>query len=603
MVTATDFHNAQLLDQSKIDCILVGDSMAMTALGHENTLPLTVDQLIYHCQAVKRASQYSFLIGDMPFGSYEISSEQALANCIRVVKESGMNGIKLEGGARVAKQVNKIAECGIPVFCHIGLTPQSINSLGGFKVQGKSVNDAELLLKDAKALQDAGASFLILECIPEEISRAITDSLQIPTIGIGAGVHASGQVLVFHDLLGMYQKFTPKFCKQYAQLNPIMKQAIQQYKQEVEMRQFPSAEHTYKVKPDIVTQFYTKIGYKLPSTSSSAKQIEFKESKPVVGICGAGSIGTVMATVLSQTNNVLLMESQWQLAIHQIQQYGTQMAHVKSKDLQIVSTNDFSKVASNELLQQMDCLIICCKGYQLNDYLPAIKQIVNTNPNCTILILTNGLGNVETISQQTNAKNIIQGTCYFGAMIQKDNQQLAMNVTLIGNNTKITTPNPNAKLKQVIESSGVFLVDDSSSQSFDQVVWQKVIVNCVINPLTFLLECTNGKLKEMYAQNDTQVTSLMNGLIDETLMLCKTYSIPLQQWDRQFYVNKVLDTCQDTFQNRSSMLTDWDKKSDKTEIDNLNGYILQMASAKQLSVPYHQSIVALVKSKSTLNKK
>jgi 3-methyl-2-oxobutanoate hydroxymethyltransferase len=249
MVTAYDYPTALAAEEAGIDSILVGDSLGMVVLGYPNTLSVTMDDMIHHCKAVARGAKTAFLIGDMPFMSYQVSAQEAVRNAGRFLQEAGMDAVKLEGGRERADAVRAIVETGIPVMCHLGLTPQSIHQMGGFRPQGKSREAAQRLLEDAQILQDAGCFALVLESIPARLAGLVTKRLGIVTIGIGAGVGCDGQVLVSHDLLGLFERFTPRFVKKYAGLFGDMRQAFADYRQDVESRSFPAAEHTVEM-PD-----------------------------------------------------------------------------------------------------------------------------------------------------------------------------------------------------------------------------------------------------------------------------------------------------------------------------------------------------------------
>ncbi len=242
MLTAYDFPFAALVDQAEIDMILVGDSLGVVVQGKENTLPVTMDEMIYHTEMVTRATSHSLVVGDMPFLSYQVSRKEAVFNAGRFLKESGAQAVKLEGGAAVKKTIEAIAAADIPVMAHIGLTPQSVHKMGGFKVQ----KEMDRLVKDARKVEEAGAFAVVLECVPGEIAKRITGEISIPTIGIGAGIHCDGQVLVLHDLLGLFDRFVPKFIKRYATLGEEALAALRKYKDEVEQGVFPGEEHTFK---------------------------------------------------------------------------------------------------------------------------------------------------------------------------------------------------------------------------------------------------------------------------------------------------------------------------------------------------------------------
>lgn len=250
MLTAYDVSFARMLDSQGVDMILVGDSLGMVALGYESTVPVTMDEMIHHCKAVRRGSN-CFVVGDMPFLSYQIDTKEAITNAGRFIKEAGCDAVKLEGGLEVCETVHDIVEAGISVMGHIGLTPQTASQLGGYKVQGKDVESARKMLRDAQALDEAGVFAIVLECIPDALAQSITENVSVPTIGIGAGADCDGQVLVTHDLLGMFDKFVPSFVKKYVELAPQMKEAIGSFINEVKSGNFPGEEHSFSMKVDM----------------------------------------------------------------------------------------------------------------------------------------------------------------------------------------------------------------------------------------------------------------------------------------------------------------------------------------------------------------
>ena len=250
MLTAYDYPTARLVDQSRVDMLLVGDTLGMVIHGMPNTLSVTMDMMVMHCQAVARGASHAYLVGDMPFLSYQVNTEEAVRNAGRLVAEGGMDAIKLEGGREMVPAIEAIQKAGIAVMGHIGLTPQSISKLDGFRTQGKTTAAAERLLDDARALEEAGCFSIVLEAVPDRLAGLISQELSIPTIGIGAGAECDGQVLVTHDVLGLYDKFTPKFVKQYANLTDIIKEALGDYVDEVREKQFPASEHVFTIEDE-----------------------------------------------------------------------------------------------------------------------------------------------------------------------------------------------------------------------------------------------------------------------------------------------------------------------------------------------------------------
>ncbi|MDA3972116.1 MAG: 3-methyl-2-oxobutanoate hydroxymethyltransferase [Desulfobulbaceae bacterium] len=250
MLTAYDAAFGRMLESAGVDMLLVGDSLGMVVLGYDSTVPVTMAEMIHHASAVRRGAPNTLLIGDMPFLSYQVSNANAIANAGRFFKEAGCDAVKLEGGFEVCGVTRAIVDAGMPVVGHIGLTPQTAGKLGGLKVQGKDADSARRLLREAKGLEEAGAFCLVLECIPDGVAQYITDAISIPTIGIGGGVHCDGQVLVTHDLLGMFEKFIPSFVKQYASLAPDIKNAVADFNKDVKDGVFPDATYSFSLKLD-----------------------------------------------------------------------------------------------------------------------------------------------------------------------------------------------------------------------------------------------------------------------------------------------------------------------------------------------------------------
>jgi len=250
-LTAYDYPTARLLDEAGVDILLVGDSLGMVVLGYENTLPVTMEEMLHHTRAVRRGTRRALVVADMPYGSYHTELEESLRNAVRFVKEAGAEAVKLEGGEKRLELIARLVEAEIPVMGHIGLTPQSVHTLGGFKVQGKTVEAAEQLLRDAQSVEAAGAFAIVLESVPRELAARITQQLRIPTIGIGAGPECDGQVLVFHDLVGLTQGTVPKFARRYANLAEAIARAAGEYCEDVRSGRFPSDEQSFHLSAEV----------------------------------------------------------------------------------------------------------------------------------------------------------------------------------------------------------------------------------------------------------------------------------------------------------------------------------------------------------------
>lgn len=262
MLTAYDYSTAKLMDEAGVNTVLVGDSLGMTMLGYEDTLSVTMEDMIHHTAAVSRGAKNAFVIADMPFMSYQTSVYDAVVNAGRLMKEGRANAVKLEGGVTVCPQIKAISECSIPVVAHLGMTPQSVNVFGGFKVQGKDEAAALKLIQDAIEIEKAGACMVVLECVPKKLAEYISSVLAIPTIGIGAGAGCDGQVLVYQDMLAMFSDFTPKFAKKFADVGAVMKEAFTEFINEIQSGQFPADEHSFKVNDETD---YEKLAQKLKS--------------------------------------------------------------------------------------------------------------------------------------------------------------------------------------------------------------------------------------------------------------------------------------------------------------------------------------------------
>lgn len=256
MITCYDYSSAKIMEEAGVNTILVGDSLGNVMLGYEDTLQVTMEDMIHHCAAVSRAVENTFVVCDMPFMSYQADVSDAVRNAGRLVKEGRANMVKLEGGVEVCPQIEAIVKASIPVCAHIGLTPQSINAFGGYKVQGRTEAAAKKLIEDAFAVEKAGASMVVLEGVPAKLAKMVTEKLSIPTIGIGAGKDTDGQVLVMQDMLGMFKDFVPKFVKQFANMGDVMKEAFESYIKEVNDGTFPGEEHTYDIDEEIIEKLY-----------------------------------------------------------------------------------------------------------------------------------------------------------------------------------------------------------------------------------------------------------------------------------------------------------------------------------------------------------
>ena len=268
MLTAYDAMSARTSEAAGVPILLVGDTLGMVVQGRNSTIPVTLEHMIYHCEIVSRVTERPFIVGDLPFMTYTVSVEQAMQNAARLMQESGVSCVKMEGGEFLAPTIRRVVEAGIPVMAHIGLTPQSVNQFGGFRVQGRQLDSARQLIRDAKAIQDAGAFAVVLELVPAPLAQLITNMLHIPTIGIGAGEGCSGQVQVFHDILALFDDFIPRHTKRYANVGELIEAAISHYVGEVKEEVFPTADHSFKMSDEVLTTLRSELDIKKDLTNA-----------------------------------------------------------------------------------------------------------------------------------------------------------------------------------------------------------------------------------------------------------------------------------------------------------------------------------------------
>eukprot|EP01114_Cavostelium_apophysatum_P008460 TRINITY_DN2096_c0_g1_i2.p1 TRINITY_DN2096_c0_g1~~TRINITY_DN2096_c0_g1_i2.p1 ORF type:complete len:702 (+),score=147.26 TRINITY_DN2096_c0_g1_i2:181-2286(+) len=536
MVTAYDYTSGMLVDSAEIDMILVGDSVGMVVLGYNGTTEVTMDDMIHHSKAVKRGAKSSFIVGDMPFGSYEVSAEEAVRNATRLVKEGGVEAIKMEGGRRIKKCVEAVVNAGIPVVGHIGLTPQTCSALGGFKVQGKTAEAARDLLADALELEAAGAFAIVIEGVPERLGSYITSRLSVPTIGIGAGKGTSGQVLVFHDMLGMYPHFVPKFCKQFANLSPTIQGALKDYKQEVEAGSFPAAQHTYSMKdeefvrafpeavlmdalkteavrdkpatsqpspakdtatsqtsPAIPTTVSDASAKPLPNVNTQVPIAKNPEKKKTIAIIGGGAMGSLMGGRIAATGkyNVWMLSS-WKDHVDKINTAGLKIVNL---DRSVMEVNTISATMEpQEILQKhggVDLALVLVKGPNTKN--AAIHAATLLKPNGHVLTLQNGLGNKEIIASVVGEGRVIQGVTSQASLIEDSGK---VRHTGIGNTTIAFYPHQNRLVSEVadmLNSSGI-PTELTEATRLESMQWGKLIVNAGINPLTAIFRVKNGEL-------------------------------------------------------------------------------------------------------------
>ncbi|KAM9957807.1 hypothetical protein ACTFIW_012778 [Dictyostelium discoideum] len=710
MVTAYDFTSSKMVDKSGMDMILVGDSLGMVMNGESGTTSVTMEQMIYHCKSVMKGSKRSFVVGDMPFGSYETSTKDAVSNAIRLIKEGGVDAIKLEGGKKQFEKVKAICDTGILVVGHIGLTPQTSTSLGGFKLQGKTEQEASSLLEDAKSLQEAGCFAIVLEMVPHATAMAITNTLSIPTIGIGAGNGTSGQVLVYHDLLGLYSDFVPKFCKQYATLSENIDQSLKNYKNEVESREFPSPIHSFSMKESELSPFLDKIINSnttstslfdkssilssnknilnqnkalkqqqqqqqqviVPTTTTTMAQAspQIKENenekdkikltptppiieestklisneiknnilpnkitlngsrKPKIVVIGAGAMGSLFSAKLASKGIAdVWMVSAWKEHVESINKNGMKFFNPQGKEENIKgikATLDGMQVLKDGI--SPDLALVLVKSNSTKQAALTAATLVGGNPKAAVLTLQNGIGNREELESIINIdkglkNHVWQGVTSNGAIVVSPGsvKQTGVGSTFLSspylnnnNNNKKQQqqqqeqllsqfPPPSTREESLALKAFCDILNESGissdiSDDLEGLVWNKVVANAAINPLSAVLGVSNGQLLENeYSKN------LMKKIIIEALSVCKAKNISLPYGEDSDEAFKyVADIVLKTSSNYSSMLQDI-LRGQPTEVNSINGVIVKEGEKFDLNVSHNKMIMEMVLSRTKTN--
>eukprot|EP01101_Sappina_pedata_P010036 TRINITY_DN6222_c0_g1_i1.p1 TRINITY_DN6222_c0_g1~~TRINITY_DN6222_c0_g1_i1.p1 ORF type:complete len:1151 (+),score=340.18 TRINITY_DN6222_c0_g1_i1:26-3454(+) len=598
MVTAYDHSGALLADQAGIDMILVGDSLAMVMLGHDSTAPATMDQMISHTQSVRRGAKSSFVVADLPFGSY-LTVDDALKNSARFVKECGADAIKLEGGKRIADKVRALVDAGFVVVGHIGLTPQTSTSQGGFVLQGKSTQDAANLIEDALELQKAGCFAIVLEMVPHQLAGYITRNLSIPTIGIGAGNQCSGQVLVYHDLLGLSQGRKPKLCKRYGEIGAQIQNALVQYRDEVRSRSFPSnCDNAFGMGSAVMHDLAQNQHQIHPEFDLDSLEIPHKPKRIVV--VGGGAMGTLFASKLSQHfqkaggGRVWLL-SGWKEHVDKINQDGVQVSGDIPSHVTLKATSDPAEILRDG--GEIDVAIVLVKGPATEAAAEKIRQILPKKGGL-VITLQNGIGGLDILRTQLGQDRCVGGFTSHACTVLSPG---SIRHTGVGNTTLILPEShplgsaPTARdLADILSQSGistdVIQINSPSSEAHAiNAIWTKLITNAVINPLTAIFNVKNG---EIAANSDFR--PLISHMLEEIIAVARSSNIQLDKTVTS-PIEKVLETARATGENTSSMLSDLLRGS-PTEISFINGYLVDRARKVGLHLPVNSALVDIIKS-------
>lgn len=640
MVTCYDYTSAKFVDKAGIDAVLVGDSYSMVVSGHDTTVPATLEEIIYHAKAVSRGISEAMVVGDMPFGSYEVSDEDALRSAFRLMKEGRVDSVKLEGGKRVQSRVKALVAAGIPVMGHIGLTPQTLSALGGFKVQGNTLETAISLVEDGKALQEAGCYAIVIEGVPEKIANFITSQLSIPTIGIGAGKGTSGQVLVWHDVFGLYSDCVPKFAKIYVDLGPQIVLGLEQYKQEVESREFPTEKHAYKLKQNVWDEF--RQHYDIPTKESTSTKIAQEQNytnpvlasisqesnveastvaksspylssqlniasvpkedriKKKIAIIGAGAMGSLVASQLVSNNKSptspydveTWLVSGWVEHIEKIKKQGIIIEDSGNPSTHITDVRATASLREIIANGPLDIIFILVKTPETRVAAEKAKLLLVPGHETVIITLQNGLGNMEVIQDILDASppdikyKLLQGVTDQGAMLLSPGtiKQTGKGTTTIAGDANNEAA---VMVRDLLHHGGM---DTRLNPDVEGVVWGKLILNAAINPLTAIFGLENGQLA-----TNAKGKAILKLVIEEAMIVAKARGVVLPYGqDLSVAVENAERVLHNTAKNKSSMLVDI-LRGVGTEIDSINGAIVKEGEKLGLDVGLNKSLVQLVR--------
>eukprot|EP00039_Didymoeca_costata_P020579 m.341759 g.341759 ORF g.341759 m.341759 type:complete len:989 (+) comp20460_c0_seq1:224-3190(+) len=592
VITAYDYPSAKFASNAGADLILVGDSMGMVVHGNSNTISVTMDDMIRHCKAVRKGANGPLVVADMPFGSF-VTPSDAAANACRILKESGVDLVKLEGGKRVAEHVKLVTNTGIPVIGHIGLLPQTSTQLGGFCAQGKTAKTALSLLEDAQSLADAGCIAIVLECVPDEIARIVTENVSIPTIGIGAGSGTSGQVLVLHDVLGMYDR-APRFSHVFAPAGNVMEQGISAYVSAVKQRNFPTSKHTVYMKDKERDQLlaaledrhdYKKTCFEHGATVSESATKEFlPNGVQHVCVIGGGAIGSLLTAKLANNEQgvKVTMLSSWEAHRNRIVEDGLVLQKL---DGNTTLTKSINVAASPDNLVsehgQVDLAIIATKGTHTEKAAAYSKQILRDG-GC-VLTVQNGI-NTPIIEKVLDGQyQTLPSILTHGAKILQAGQvaHTGEGCLFLGLNNEHLSEDAES-ITELFTSAGLPCQMVKGETQVTNMIWRKLLVNAVVNPLTAIFAVKNGDLLR-----NTQFVPLMEAVINESLAVAAAKGIVpiLGEGDiREAAMSEVRSVLETTAANTSSMLSDV-QRSQETEIACITGYLVHEGARLHVPTP------------------
>ncbi|KAJ9446184.1 3-methyl-2-oxobutanoate hydroxymethyltransferase [Diplonema papillatum] len=607
-LTCYDYPTASIVSNAGVDMLLVGDSVGMVVHGHTSTVPVTMAQMITHCQSVRRGAPASFIIGDMPFGSYEVAPHLAVKSAVQLIKEGNVDAVKLEGGARMARTAAAIVNAGILVQGHIGLTPQTAASLGGFRVQGKTAEAAQALLHDAQALQRAGCFSIVIEGVPAEVAAHITKQLSVPTIGIGSGKHTSGQVLVLHDMLGLTPEGStaPKFVKKYADIGAVMRTAVQAYCSDVQSRAFPCKEHTYAMASEEVAKLdHMMLTHDAPPRETPAAATPLDRTRlgvkedgskaRKVAVIGGGAMGSFVAGSLArQGGNTVWLVSAWTDHVDAISTKGLRVDSLDggTRFVDVIrATHDVNTILESDGL--MDVVIILVKSPNTEPAARLAAELVHPDHG-HIVTLQNGVGNRDIILKSFDVpERVIHGVTAHGALMVGSGhvQHTGKGTTTLALPADIASVQRSVSDIAAMFSAAGIVTNVGRADAMEGMIWGKLIINAGINPLSALFRVKNGVLAENAVCRD-----LLEKTVAEAANVASRKRVKLPFSNP---IETALAVARNTAANQSSMLCDV-LRGVQTEIDVINGAIVREGHGLGVSVDTNAQLVSMIQANQRL---
>eukprot|EP00045_Choanoeca_perplexa_P017766 m.266101 g.266101 ORF g.266101 m.266101 type:complete len:1011 (-) comp17626_c0_seq7:1850-4882(-) len=620
MITAYDAPSARIAASGGMDIILVGDSVAQVVHGHDSTVPATMTMMELHCQAVRRGlgRQGPLVVGDLPFGSY-VTVDKAVNSSLQLIKEGGADAVKLEGGlytTHVVDQVKAVVQAGMPVMGHVGLTPQTAATLGGYKVQGQSAEPALRLVEEALALEQAGVFSIVAEMVPTALAQTIAQEVSVPVIGIGAGLEVDGQVLVYHDVTGMFEAFRPRFMKEYVSGGDIFRQGIRAYNAEVKERAFPvKGTHDFRIKSDVIAQVRAAVPalrQRMALGQGSKRQLSTTAvahrsttvgpaatPTPSIAVIGGGAMGSLLTARLSLRSceaPLVNMVTGWAEQIQALSHNGLELVDSTSS---ATSTTTFVPATSLnvinglherrlEALGGVDLVLVLVKSSSTTGAAQVAKRLLKADGSTLVLTLQNGLGNAELLAHHLSNSTVLPGVTMAGAMLERPGRVVhtGLGQTFVACESKDAAVMAQAQQAvDLLNDIGMQATLVQEPNAMKSVVWSKLLINAAINPVTALLNVPNGDVL-----GHPDALALMEEVVEEGQDVASRLNISLTVSNMSQAVRDVLSS---TAPNTSSMLADV-RRGVATEIQAINGQIVTYGQSVGINTPLNRQLVSSV---------